>query len=317
MLLLIGVTFMILYKFFIFSLLIFISVNSVSQDKEKNKIELTLTPYFKHNVAYGLSDFCISLSKYGITYIPFSIVFKSETKFLASSGKSFIGEYEIFDLNKINFSELGSNLQCLTISINGGKEFSPFLFMDSLFVCNNFSVNGNEIRFYKDKQFNLAIKSYHDMFPFPERESCTLNFIKEIKVDLMSIDSELTIIDTDSMKSRMGIIVKEDSIDFETYNLLIIKNCSLQENKSKEFRKQYHQYKKQSEKFINKKEVILFPVSYSKLSYDSIANVRYLDVINTYSKTNFFDVERRGEFSGFIVLKSNSEGIKLKVKYIK
>ncbi len=301
-------------RFFLLIISIQYSLIGVSQVNILQETEALTFNNFDLDLTYGLSDFCYPIKNYGINYVPLVILFKSGHQFVSSSGKGYRGEYKTFNPNQIRFGPTETTLQCVTISINGGIEFCPFLFMDSLLICNNYRKSDNEIRFYKNKEFKIALKPYHDLLPFPSRNNCISKYIKEVKVSNVTTNAEFTLIDSETAQRSMNVKIIEDSVDFNKQNLIIIKKHSLLENKTKEFRKIIKQYKSQIRNNENGEE--LYPISYVKIRTDSTFGHNYLDIVNTYFKSNSFDINRRGEYSAFLVDKNDLEEYKLEIKYV-
>ena len=300
-------------RFILFVISFQIRLIGVSQVNKVQEIDTVTFNNFDQDLTYGLSDFCYPIKNYGIKYVPLVIRFKSGRQFLGNSGKGYSGDYKTSNPNQIRFGPTETTLQYITISINGGIEFCPFLFMDSLLICNNYRKSDNEIRFYKNEDFKIALKPYHDLLPFPYRNNCISKYIKEVKVSDVTTDAEFTLIDSENAQRNLNVKIIEDSIDFNKQNLIIIKKQNLLVNKTKEFRKIIKKYKRQIRNNENGEE--LYPISYAKIRTDSTLGHNYLDIVNTYFKSNSFDINRRGEYSAFLVDKSDLEDYKLEIKY--
>jgi hypothetical protein len=273
-------------------------------DKTINKRNL------KFNGIYGLYDFVKPNKDVLYDFNSLTIKFDSLNSFFVSAGNGGRCNYYLGDSNRISFKNCMitlASIQCITKS---GYKFSIDLFLDSLFVCNKFNLVNNEIRFFKDSVYKLALKPYYDLLPFPIRERLMEAFVREVGVETINVIKDFVVINSKLQMDSLGIILKGDFIDFEKNSLVIVENISVQKNKSKELKELSKFHKKNGDQPF-------FPVSYAKVNSDSLTGNVYLDIVNTYTREYRADSIRKGKYAGFIIDKIIGEKLKTNIMYTK
>ena len=238
---------------------------------------------------FGLADFAQPAKELPVHFNNLIIKFDSTKHLYAKAANSHWCEYDIVDSNKIIFKNCIGTLLAITANSDSGYCYNPDIYYRYLVESNSFTVSGNEISFYKDSLFRLTIKPYFDFLSFPDRKSVTSGNVEEIKVSACKPIKKFIIINSEQEMKQRGVIPECDLIDFKNKILVIIRNTQ-------------NQY---------------FPISYAKLSFDTKSTNIYLDVVNTYIHALPNDYYRRGEFTGIIIDKIDTNKMKLNITYTK
>ena len=256
---------------------------------------------FQYDIVYGFCKFAYPIDSYNLINNPLTIKFSRDNSFQAFSGKGFIGKYSKAESNKCTFFPEETTLEYQTVSIDGGQKFCPYLFFDSLMLCNNYKISEDELLFYKDSQFMMALKPFINLIDFNNSSGIIPENVKISDVEMGNRDGFI-IIDSDIKMKKYRVKLHNSEVNFDSYGLVIISNLSIQENKSRLYRRAAKIYKKQN-------EPSLYPVSYARLSQNS------LEVINTYNNTNPFDNNRRSKYTGYLINKDVIAHLKVLIEY--
>ena len=261
---------------------------------------------------YGLADFKAPDPEVSTHFSELIVQFDSTNFFHANAANSESGYYSIHDSDSIGFYCIMSTTVFVEVTTKSGYEYGGDIYFDTLVNCNKFRKVDDEIRFYRDSEFKLALKPYFDLLGFPRREN-TINKKDVVPIKIDSLDIKLPkgylIVNSVKQANSADINITGINIDFENSSLIIVENKPLQNLKQKNLKNLIKNTKKQN-------CVPFYPVSYAKI-YQNTDSKFYLDIVNTYFSSLWGGWKLRGRFTGFVVDKVNDGNLILTVKYVK
>lgn len=259
---------------------------------------------------YALSDFVAPHPEISNHFSRLKLRFDSTNRFYANAGNSSHGYYVINDSNSILFYDIMSTAADICVLTESGYEYDRDLYFDTLIKCNEFQINGEEIRFFLDSDFKLSIKPYYDLLGFQKRQNAINKNVIVKKIDSLTIEFQETykLINSTAEAKNLGIDLINIEVDFEKSSLIVIENKPLQKLKQKDLKKLIKNSKKQDRSLI-------YPVPYAK-SYQSTDSIIYLDVVNTYFSPLWGDWKLRGKFTGYIIDKVYDDNLIINIKYV-
>jgi hypothetical protein len=263
------------------------------------------------NGVYGLSNFASPDKRLDYNINSLIVSFDSLQLFSAMSGKDYIGTFSFTDSSEVLFNVTKTSLQHVVITNEFKYSYSQSIFMDSLLVCDRYSIQQRKILFFNGHEFRVSLMPYLDLLGLPVLKDNFFSDVQtfEVQDEPDNIKNDWLIITSKQQLDSLNLNVAADSIDFSKSNLVLFRCRSIQENNSPEF-------KRHTEFYTKNFSAPLYPVSYARLSSDCLDNQKQLNVICTYSRPLPTAPINRSKYSFVVLNKVDCEKLKLIIDYV-